>query len=588
MLLFYCGPLMAMAQTISFLPPKVVAIGGAGVVGECAACAAVADFNGDGKPDLAYNILTPLPQGGVLLGNGDGTFRSALPLPLPFPQPTPILTGDFNGDGKPDLLFGGSSVLIYFGKGDGTFLSPVPASGCSAFVAIGDFNRDGKTDMLCGNSLLLSEGNGAFTRGATIGSEFQGVKLVADFNGDGTPDILLTTLFGESGPTLFAVLLGRGDGTFGTQINLNYNWAAHGGSGFLAGDFNGDGKVDLIGFSSRGIFVDFLPGNGDGTFGTLIQTDVSAGGVPEPMTAVGDFNSDGKLDFIAGDAVFAGNGDGTFRFPVFFGPTIAACGPVSGALESACTSAHSGTAVSDFNGDGLPDLAVYVVNKPGLTQIKNAGEVAVLLNDSPGNGFGTAGVSAAAGTVPVGTGSIVSAYGVGLASETAVATTNPAPTTLGGIRLHVRDRSHKGDTLAPLLYVSPTQINYLLNSTDTSAWVDIERVGTPYVPQGMVVPIAPIAPGFFTAAYTANAPGYVSLYGTGFAQAAATASSCTVGDVNVTITYAGPEIVIPGLDQVNLWLPASLAGAGVQPVNCSFATAQQFFGVSNGVNVTIR
>jgi uncharacterized protein (TIGR03437 family) len=151
----------------------------------------------------------------------------------------------------------------------------------------------------------------------------------------------------------------------------------------------------------------------------------------------------------------------------------------------------------------------------------------------------------------------------------------------------VRDRSHAGDTLAPLLYVSPTQINYVLNSSDPYAWVDLERVGMPYVPQGMTVQIAPLAPGFF-AAPTANAPGYLSLYGTGFAQASTTASSCAVGNTGVTVTYAGPEIQIPGLDQVNLFLPASLAGSGVQAVFCEFQAPQQAFGASATVNVTIR
>ena len=255
-----------------------------------------------------------------------------------------------------------------------------------------------------------------------------------------------------------------------------------------------------------------------------------------------------------------------------------------------CDYAHGSTAVGDFNGDALPDLVTYtVIEAAGVPgSFHDEGEVDVLLNDSPGNGFATAGVSSATGTWPVGPGSIVSAYGVNLAATTAVATTNPAPTTLGGIRLHIRDRSHTGDTLAPLMYVSPTQINYVLNSSDPYAWVDIEEVGTPYVPQGVTVPIAPVAPGFFSAPYTTNAPGYLSLYGTGFAQASASVSSCTVGTVNVPISYAGPQIQFAGLDQVNLLLPGSLAGVGVQPVNCLFQTAQQVFGVSNTVNVTIR
>jgi uncharacterized protein (TIGR03437 family) len=153
--------------------------------------------------------------------------------------------------------------------------------------------------------------------------------------------------------------------------------------------------------------------------------------------------------------------------------------------------------------------------------------------------------------------------------------------------VHIRDRSHSGDRLAPLLYVSPTQINYVLNSTDSYAWVDIERLGSPYVPQGMTVPIATLAPGFFPGPYTSNAPGYLSLYGTGFAQASTAISTCNVGNVSVQVTYAGPEIQIAGLDQVNLLLPATLAGAGVQPVYCEFAAGQEA-GQSNTINVTIR
>jgi len=593
-LLLLCAlPLTALTQTISFLPPVALQIGGAAVVSDCSSCVAVADFNGDGKPDIAYNALTPLPQGGVLLGNGDGTFRPVLP--LSYPALGPFLVGDFNGDGKPDLVFAQYSTSVYLGKGDGTFSSPnaVPqCGGTSSLVSIqvGDFNRDGKTDILCGTSLpltslLLSNGDGTFRAAGTVGTQPpESVVLVADFNGDGVADVLLLGALRN-----LAVVLGHGDGSFGSELALNYDLFRDGYyTKLLASDFNADGKTDLIHFSPHGDRIDFLPGNGDGTFGSVVQTDISSSSIPEPMTAAGDFNRDGKPDFVAGSAVYAGNGDGTFRFPVFFGPTAWPCGPaLNSPIPAPCDYTHDTTAVGDFNGDGLPDLAAYVVRKPNVTQIKESAELDFLLNDSPGNGFAAAGVSAATAMSPVGPGSIVSAYGVNLAPTTAVASTNPAPTTLGGIRLHIRDRSHTGDRLASLLYVSPTQINYLLNSTDSYAWVDIERVGAPYVPQGMIVPIATLAPGFFAVPYTSNAPGYLSLYGTGFAQASATLSNCTVGNVDVQITYAGPEIQIAGLDQVNLLLPATFAGAGLQPVYCEFGAGQEA-GLSNTVNVTIR
>jgi uncharacterized protein (TIGR03437 family) len=589
-LLVLCAlPLTALTQTISFLPPNAVQIGGAVLVSDCSSCVAVADFNGDAKPDIAYNAGTPLPQGGVLLGNGDGTFRPVLP--LSYPSTGGFLVGDFNGDGKPDLVFFGTySTSVYLGKGDGTFSSPVTVQQCggrnsSASIQVGDFNRDSKTDLLCGTSVLLSNGDGTFRAAGTVGTQAnESVLLVADFNGDGIADVLLLRAFRD-----VAVSLGHGDATFGSELAPIYGFFRTSYyANFLAADFNSDGKIDLIAFSDYGEWINFLPGNGDGTFGSVVQTDISSSSVPEPMTAVGDFNRDGKLDFVAGSAVYAGNGDGTFRFPVFFGPTAYPCqGAQNSPVTIPCAYAHEDTAVGDFNGDGLPDLAAYVIRKPEVMQIKESAELDFLLNDSPGNGFTAAGVSAATGTSPVGPGSIVSAYGVNLTTETAVASMNPAPTTLGGIRVHIRDRTHTGDRLAPLLYVSPTQINYLLNSTDSYAWVDIERIGVPYTPQGMTVPIAAVAPGFFAAPYTSNAPGYLSLYGTGFAQAIAAQSSCTAGSVGVPITYAGPEIQIAGLDQVNLLLPASLAGAGSLPLYCQFQNGQEG-GVSNVVNVTIR
>ncbi len=588
-LLVCCAlPLIAAAQTISFLPPNVVARGGSIYVSACSSCVAVADFNGDGKPDIAFNIGTELPQGGVLLGNGDGTFRPGLA--SPYSEPGPLLVGDFNGDGKPDLVFAGYSTVVLFGKGDGTFASPVTVNACASntsyvSIQVADFNRDGKTDILCGTSILLSNGDGTFNGAGVAGTvAMESALLVADFNGDKIPDVLLRQLSGA-----ISVVPGRGDGTFGNDLLLHYNLPPQTAWTFLAGDFNGDGNLDLIGFSVRGDFIDLLPGNGDGTFGTLIQTGISADPTSGTMTAVGDFNKDGKLDFVAGDAIYAGNGNGTFRYPVFFGPTTSPCGAAQTTLVPfSCAYEHGSTVVGDFNADGLTDLVTFTVTEPGTAGLHEEGEVDVLLNDSPGNGFATAGVSAASGTGPVGPGSIVSAYGVNLAPETAMATTNPGPTTLGGIRLHVRDRSHTGDTLAPLLFVSQNQINYVLNSSDAYAWVDIERVGMPYVPQGVTVPIEALAPGFFAAPYTASAPGYLSLYGTGFAQASAYASECMVGDVYVTITYAGPEIQMAGLDQLNLLLPNTLASAGVQPVNCVFEGSQEGIGSTNTVNVTIR
>jgi uncharacterized protein (TIGR03437 family) len=272
--------------------------------------------------------------------------------------------------------------------------------------------------------------------------------------------------------------------------------------------------------------------------------------------------------------------------------------------------------VADFNGDGLPDIAAG----SGIAGAENAytSAVAVLLNDRPGDGFLTPGVSSADLTWPVAPGSIVSAFGVNLAPSTqAASSVYSPPTTLGGIRVHVRDNS-TGDRLAQLLYVSPTQINYVMPSSDPYPWVGIEIVGTTYVPKGIAVPVEAIAPGFYSAGAglaaasalsvapngtqtfvpviscsvyacisvpidLSGSPVYLSLYGTGFDQAAAASSTCMIAGQILPVTYAGPQTQIAGLDQVNMLLPKALAGSGLTSVTCQFLSTP-----SNAVSVTIH
>jgi uncharacterized protein (TIGR03437 family) len=487
------------AQAVSFLPPGNAFVASNAPpnnsIYTCATCIAAADFNGDGKTDIAFNIESSPALAGVALGNGDGTFRPGVTFSYSQSLVGGMFVADFNGDGKPDLLLSGSTTALLTGNGDGTFASPMVIGACTSQVsASADFNGDGKADLICGTSVLLGNGDGTFHSAGTVGTiAMESVVLVADFNNDGKPDVLLEEVSGLQ----LAVALGRGDGTFGASSIIGSSAALYLTS-VLAGDFNGDGKVDLAAYAYSGlIFIDVLPGNGDGTFGSPVQTGISrVGGLQGPLSATADFNKDGKLDLVAGDAIFAGNGDGTFRFPVYFGPVAQPCGSAPNpAVQVPCDYGHAATVVADFNGDGLPDLAAGSVV---VVQTNFGYAVTALLNDSPGDGFTASGVSSATLTAPAGSDSLVSAFGVNLAPAAAAASTNPAPTTLGGIRLHVRDRSHTGDTLAPLLYVSPTQINYVLNSTDPYAWVDIERVGSPYVPQGMTVPIASVAPGLFS------------------------------------------------------------------------------------------
>ncbi len=629
-----CLPVLLSGQTISFLSPVAAFLGGASHgAALCGSCLAVADFNGDGKMDIVYTGTVLSPVAGILLGNGDGTFHNGVTFPSgTFDPPMPVTVGDFNGDGKPDLVFLGNTAKVFLGRGDGTFSGPFAVPGCNNFlnrgdgtpdyvgvVSVADINKDGKQDLICGPAVFLSTGDGTFTSGTILPAD---ALLAADFNRDGTPDLLLLSAQG-----LFSMALGRGDGTFavGLPINNLFSFKTPNPGEYYAAvrtaDFNNDGFADIVGASKDGTTLVVLPGKGDGTFGTPVATVGMFGTVvPSQIMALGDFNHDGSIGLVAGDAILAGNGDGTFRFPVFVGVATEPCdlnAAVTGAL--ACDYTHTAAAIGDFNGDGKMDLVSgYIV---GSANNNRQASISVMLNSGAGNGFTAAGVSAASWTWPVGPSSMVSAFGTNMSLLTASASGNATTTTLGGIRVHIRDRSHPGDRLAQLYFVSPTQINYVMDSFDNFAWVSIERVGSPYVPQGMGVPVRYIAAGLFGvngfAAATAfqdtptgrvtipvtscgstqcislpikltGAPVYLSLYGTGFDLATATGSTCSIAGKTFPAMFVGPQGTVFGLDQINVLLPNSLGGSGITSVNCSVAYGGTQQTVTNTVKVLIQ
>jgi hypothetical protein len=252
----------------------------------------VGDFNGDGKPDLlASGFIEPDVYSAVYLNNGDGTFSQQGFIPDLGDYGSPAAQGDFTGSGKLDLIGNsctqGSCYLVYLaGDGKGTFPSHHNIGGLNQFsgsVAVGDFNGDGKLDFAIPGLIFLGNGDGTFQNPKTIANVTGDYILAADLNGDGKLDLVTNGV---------CVLLGNGDGTFNTTcFPQDYVY----GPIFL-GDFNGEGKLDLAAdglaaYPSIGQ-IEVLSGNGDGTFQTA-----AVAGANTSAAVVADFNNDGKLDF---------------------------------------------------------------------------------------------------------------------------------------------------------------------------------------------------------------------------------------------------------------------------------------------------
>jgi len=309
---------------------------------------AVADFNGDGRLDLAVANRNS-DDVSILLGNAGGTFSPAVNFAVGI-TPIAVAVGDFNGDGRPDLaisIFDNRTIETFLGLGNGTFARAgnFEVGGNALSLAVSDFNGDGLPDLVTANaqdntvSILMGAGNGAFDTAVdlVVGTFPQSV-VVSDFNGDGRPDLAVANASSSS----VSILLSNTNGTFAAKVDFA---AGSDPRSVVVGDFNGDGRPDLAVANTNGNRISILLGNANGTFGNAVDFVASSG--PRSV-AVGDFNLDGRLDLAVANfasdnlAVFSGNGNGTFGSAVNFAVGDA---PVS-------------VTVGDFNGDGTPDLAV--------------------------------------------------------------------------------------------------------------------------------------------------------------------------------------------------------------------------------------
>ncbi len=302
---------------------------------------AVADFNNDGKQDLAVTNQVSNDVS-VLLGNGNGTFGTQTLLSAGS-SPYAIVAGKFNADNNFDLAVansGSNNVSILLGNGNGGFSAPTNfVTGSSPIsLAVGDFNNNGAQDLVVANfggffsgsvSVLLGNGNGVFTAGNSIRTRTQpSFVTVGNISGDANQDIVVSNFGADSVSTFF----GLGNGTF--QLNQNISTGA-GPVAVELFDLGTDGILDLAVANYNSDTVTFCNGNANGSFTICNSNNNNGGANPISLTSA-DFIGSGTKNLAS-----ALSGSNLVRLL----NTSVAVGQNPNAVKSA-----------DFNGDNKPDL----------------------------------------------------------------------------------------------------------------------------------------------------------------------------------------------------------------------------------------
>ena len=568
-------------------------------------------------------VTTPVTAGGV----------PSAPQLFPLSQAASgVAAGDLNGDKYPDMIAAGGKISVLLRNPAGGFQAPVSytlQSGSQAVaIAVGDMNGDGKNDIVTssmfnmnsgafGGTVDVALGNGDGTLGkqnsyamngfpgGAFGSASSGIVL-GDFNGDKKLDVAagFQTSPGNANSGGVSVLLGNGDGTLRPAVT--YGGGSASVYSLVAGDFNGDGKLDLAAGAGTdqvdGGVLMVLLGNGDGTFQAAKNISVgSPAGVPSAIAAA-DVNGDGKLDLVVGDCCgysesvyLLGQGDGTFQAPQYF----------------ASGSSAQAFAVTSWNNDGVVGLAV--AHEVGSVMAMEALPLSGVITAS------TNVTSAAGGVLSLAPGSLASAYGADLANGAPNSTTLPWPPSFEGTSIAITD-STGAKTPAPLTYVSQGQVNFQIPDTVPAGPVTMavtsgdgtvstaQATLTKYAPAlftlnasnlAAAVAICVSSSGAQTAEYPyqvvsgaivalplnlgACAQTVLELYGTGIDAATASNTQVSMNGVSAPVLFAGPQQTYPGLDQINITIPKSLAGTGSVSIVMTVAGT-----ASNTVNITVQ
>ena len=314
---------------------------------------ATGDFNGDGKPDLAVADFGDEVY--ILLGNGLGGFAAAPASPFSVGgDPAAVAVGDFNGDGRLDLAVASAAegnVYVLLGNGAGDFAaaagSPFAVGLTPVSIAVGRFDAGATLDLAVVNngdnnvSILLGNGAGGFAPAAPVPTDSVPVSVAtADFNGDTLADLAVANQFSDT----VSILLGDGAGGFtpagSVLVGVFPVWV-------VTGDFDGNGRPDLAVLNDGS--VSSLLGDGMGGFTPHPDSPfvVASCGCPTSL-GITDLNGDGRLDLAVTNApldsvtILLGDGAGSFA--------AAPGDPVPTGFEPVAV------AVADVNADGKPDL----------------------------------------------------------------------------------------------------------------------------------------------------------------------------------------------------------------------------------------